>query len=75
MAWRRIGDKQLPKPMLTWFTDAYMRQFAGEKVSWDFQVRILHSAEEDNLYPLDSNIASLCQSIEINNNKDAYMRH
>ena len=23
--WRRIGDKPLPKPMLTEFTDAYMR--------------------------------------------------
>ena len=32
-------------------------------------VRILLSAEEDNLSPLDSNIACLCQSIEINNNK------
>ena len=35
-------------------------------------VRILHSAEEDNLSPLDSNIACLCQSIEINNNKHVY---
>ena len=24
MAWRRIGDKPLPEPMLTQFTDAYM---------------------------------------------------
>ena len=32
-------------------------------------VRILLAAEEDNLSPLDSNIACLCQSIEINNNK------
>ena len=32
--------------------------------SW---VRILHSAEEDDLSPFDSNIACLCQSIEINN--------
>ena len=37
--------------------------------SW---VRILHSAEEDNLSPFDSNIACLCQSIEINNNKHVY---
>ena len=22
MAWRRTGDKPLPEPMLTWFTDA-----------------------------------------------------
>ena len=28
-------------------------------------VRILHSAEEDKLSPFDSNIACLCQSIEI----------
>ena len=34
-----------------------------------FEVRILPSAEEDNLSPLDSNIACLCQSIEIKNNK------
>ena len=25
MAWRRTGDKPLPKPMLTQFTDVYMR--------------------------------------------------
>ena len=25
MAWRWIGDKPLPEPMLTQFTDAYMR--------------------------------------------------
>ena len=25
MAWRWIGDKPLSKPMLTWFTDAYMQ--------------------------------------------------
>ena len=24
MAWRRTDDKQLPEPMLTQFTDAYM---------------------------------------------------
>ena len=35
-------------------------------------VQILHSAEEDNLSPLDSNIACPCQSIEINNNKHVY---
>ena len=32
-------------------------------------IRILHSAEEDNLSPFDSNIVCLCQSIKINNNK------
>ena len=25
MAWRQISDKPLPEPMLTQFTDAYMR--------------------------------------------------
>ena len=25
MAWRRTGDKPLPEPLLTQFTDAYMR--------------------------------------------------
>ena len=25
MAWRRTGDKPLPEPMITQFTDAYMR--------------------------------------------------
>ena len=44
-------------------------QSAVDYVSWDFQVRILHSAEEDNWPPLDSNIACLWLSIEINNNK------
>ena len=26
MAWRRQGDKPMPEPMLTLFTDAYMRR-------------------------------------------------
>ena len=33
------------------------------------RIQILHSAEEHNLSPFDLNIACLCQSIEINNNK------
>ena len=45
---------------------------AGELVSETSQLRILHSAEEDNLSPLDSKIACLCQSIGISNNKDVY---
>ena len=36
------------------------------------RVQILHSAEEHNLSPFDLNIACLCQSIEINNNKYVY---
>ena len=37
-------------------------------------VRILHSAQEDNLSPFDSNTACLHQSIEINNNKHIYIK-
>ena len=28
MAWRRTGDKPLPEPMLTQFTDAYMWHYS-----------------------------------------------
>ena len=42
---------------------------AGDSVPETLWVRILHSAEEDNLSHFDSNIACLCQSIEIKNNK------
>ena len=38
-------------------------------------VRILYSAEENNLSPFDSNIACLCQSIDINNNKHVYRQN
>ena len=47
-------------------------QSAEDWVSETFWVRILHSAEEDNLSPFDSKIACLCQRIEINNNKYVY---
>ena len=43
-------------------------QSAGDSVP-ETLVRILHSAEEDNLSPFDAKFACLCQSIEINNNK------
>ena len=46
-------------------------QSAGDLVS-GAPVLILHSAEEHNLSPFDLNIACLCQSIEINNNKYVY---
>ena len=36
-------------------------------------VQILHSAEKDNMSNFDSNIACLCQSININNNKHIYI--
>ena len=42
-------------------------QSAEDWVSETPWVRILLSAEEDNLSPFDSNIACLCQCIEINN--------
>ena len=45
---------------------------AGELVSATSQLQILHSAEEDNLSPFDTNIACLCRSIEINNNQHVY---
>ena len=49
----------------------------GHSVSWSIGVLRLPGsnpalAEEDNLSPLYSNIACLCQSIEINNNKHVY---
>ena len=44
-------------------------QSAGELVSETSQLRILHSAEEDNLSPFDSKIPCLCKSIESNNSK------
>ena len=32
MAWRRTGDKPLPEPMLTQFTDAYMWHYRGDEL-------------------------------------------
>ena len=43
-------------------------QSAGDMVSQTSKFRILHSAEEDNLSPFNSEMACLCQSIRINNN-------
>ena len=48
-------------------------QSAEDWVPETLWVRILHSAEEDNLSPFDSKIACLCQSIKINNNKYIYI--
>ena len=44
-------------------------QSTGDYVSETSQVRILHSTEENNMSPFDSNIACLCQSIEITGSK------
>ena len=46
-------------------------QSAGD-LAHGARVQILHSAVEHNLSPFDLNIACLCQSIEINNNKYVY---
>ena len=46
-------------------------QSASILLSQTSKVRILHSAEEDNLSPFDLKIACLRQSIKINNNKHA----
>ena len=48
-------------------------QSTGDLVSETSQLRILHSAEEDNFSPFDSKIACLCQSIAIYNNKHIYV--
>ena len=46
-------------------------QSAGDSIP-ETLVRILHSAEEDNLSTFDSKIACLCQSIKINDSKHIY---
>ena len=49
-------------------------QSAGDSVPVTL-VRILHSAEDNNLSPFDSKIACLCHSTEINNNKNMYFQN
>ena len=39
IAWRRTGDKPLPEPMLTQFTDAYMRHSGEVRSLWPAQKR------------------------------------
>ena len=48
-------------------------QSAGERLSWELQVRILHSAQEYNLSPFDSDIVCLYQNVDINKNKCVYV--
>ena len=36
MAWRRIGDKPLSEPMLTWFTDIYAALGGVELSTWAY---------------------------------------
>ena len=47
-------------------------QSAGDLMSQTSKVRILHSAEEDDLSPFNLKIACLYQSIKINNKKHVY---
>ena len=35
MAWRQTGDKPIPEPMLTQFTDAYMRHLGELNTIWE----------------------------------------
>ena len=39
MAWRRTGDRPLPEPMITKYTDAYIWHFGGEKPTRDTQAQ------------------------------------
>ena len=34
MAWHRIGDKPLPEPMMTQFTNAYMEHKGGDELTF-----------------------------------------
>ena len=43
MAWRRTGDKPLPEPMMTQFTDTYMQHYGG----------ILMSSPDKNMVKYD----------------------
>ena len=47
-------------------------QFTGDLVFQISQDPILHSAEEENLPPFDSEIACLSQCTQLNNNKHEY---
>ena len=38
MAWRRTDDKPIPEPMLTQFTDAYMRHSGELNTIWEQQM-------------------------------------
>ena len=49
------------------FASSLIAQSAGDLLSQTLQLRILHSAKEDNLSPFDSKTACLRQRIKINN--------
>ena len=51
MAWRQIGDKPLSKPILTRFTDAYMRHLGGWVKNVHNDCLYLDLTTDDYLYP------------------------
>ena len=53
MAWRRTGDKPLPEPMLTQFTDAYMRH------SGDMSLSCMTITDAIHIHGLDFKLISL----------------
>ena len=82
--WGRVGcmladhrDGLSSSRFLSWSSIAQsVCQWAFSLLDIRFQrpwVRILHSAEEDNLSPFDSKIACLCRSIAISHNKHVCM--
>ena len=43
IAWRRAGDKSLPKPILAQFTDAYMRHYGIHLSKEAIELRLFDS--------------------------------
>ena len=68
---REVNQRLAKRPLKTngRLANRWLTCLVKEATVWCLRpwVRILHSAKEDNLSPFDSNIACLCQSIEINN--------
>ena len=68
-----LADGLSNSSFLVWFSIAHRvcQRAVSLLAIWFLRpwARVLHSAEEDNLSPLDSNIACMCQIFEINRNK------
>ena len=56
MAWRRIGDKPLSEPIMTQFTDAYMRYWGG----WVKLMGKLASTSQGKTKQMQVNHFTLC---------------
>ena len=55
MAWRRIGDKPLSEPMLTRFTDAYVRGTrGGGGIATQCHIFIIQTENVDTVHGLRS---------------------